>query len=118
MIKKYIVVKHQFEALHRWENMPKDHPMQFLSDYHRHIFHIVCKWEVSHNNRDLEFFVQKQKMVECCDRILQENSSSDCPLPKLNLSCEMIAEVLLKQLECSFVSVFEDDENGAELYNT
>ena len=32
-----------------------------------------------------------------------------------NMSCEMIAKELLHEFSCDFVSVFEDNENGAEV---
>jgi len=31
-------------------------------------------------------------------------------------SCEMLAKEIMKEFECCYVSVFEDDENGAEVY--
>ena len=31
-------------------------------------------------------------------------------------SCEMLAKEILKEFDCVYVSVFEDNENGAEIY--
>jgi hypothetical protein len=32
------------------------------------------------------------------------------------MSCEMLAREIYKQFGCIYVSVFEDNENGAEVY--
>jgi len=32
------------------------------------------------------------------------------------MSCEMLAREIYKQFGCTYVSVFEDNENGAEVY--
>ena len=32
------------------------------------------------------------------------------------MSCEMLAKEILKEFDCVYVSVFEDNENGAEIY--
>jgi hypothetical protein len=37
-------------------------------------------------------------------------------LMNLELSCEMLAKEILKEFDCVYVSVFEDNENGAEIY--
>ena len=33
------------------------------------------------------------------------------------MSCEMLAKEILKEFDCVYVSVFEDNENGAEIYS-
>ena len=31
-------------------------------------------------------------------------------------SCEMLAKEIMEEFDCCYVSVFEDNENGAEVY--
>lgn len=105
---KVIVVSAQFAAQHRWKNAPENSRISFLKNYHRHLFHVKCKWKVYHNDRDLEFFLQKE--------LLQNYVKDNFENKYLDLSCEDIAEQILIALNCSFVSVYEDDENGSEIF--
>ena len=107
-MKKYIVVKLQFEALHRWSDC--DIPeVIFLKYLHRHIFHVVVKWAVDDNNREKEFIMCKRDVEEwITDNWRGRNLDSK--------SCEDMAEILSRQFTADFVSVFEDNENGAEIW--
>jgi len=72
------------------------------------MFHVELKWKVSHNDRDKEFIVMKRKV----ERYVEERwKGKDLG----RLSCEMMAEELLKEFGAVKVSVFEDGENGAEV---
>lgn len=118
MTKTNIIVKIQVEGFHCWENAAKFFPeVSFLSERHRHIFHITVKKEVSHSDRDIEIILFKRKITE----YLYKNygCGNDIDLYKWcefkNLSCEMIAEILLKHFDLSYCSVIEDNENGSEV---
>lgn len=110
---KFIVVKTQYEGIHKYEDAPDQ--VKFLRDYHRHIFNVEAKIEVFHNDRDLEFIMIKRAINIYFDCFENEYDVYEMG----NQSCEMIAENLLKFLRTKYgerkitVSVFEDNENGA-----
>ena len=108
-----IIVRLQIEGLHRWPDAAKVFPeVSFLSDPHRHIFHIECRKEVFHDDRDSEFIMFKRDVREHFVKYF----NADLRLFDFDtMSCEMIARELLEKFECVYVSVFEDNENGAEV---
>lgn len=115
-MKTEVIVKTQFEALHHWPDIPDEHPSQYLRYPHRHIFHITLWCEVSEHNRQIEFIDYKRKL----DKFLNFGFAIDKQslLPTIgSRSCEMIAEVILKQCpEANRVEVLEDGEMGAIVY--
>ena len=60
-----VIVKLQVEGLHCWPDAAEIFPeVGFLSDSHRHIFHIICKKRVDHDDRDVEFIIFKRDILE------------------------------------------------------
>jgi hypothetical protein len=108
--KTLIVVKSQFEGIHSWDKCPHD-DVSFLRWPHRHIFHVTLKIEVSHDDRELEFIRVKRELEEYLKLF---------PLDLKSTSCEMLAKEIGMYLTPMFpvymVSVFEDEENGSEVY--
>ena len=113
-MKTNIVVKLQYEALHNWPgvtNMLPDQPwIHMLKDKHRHIFHITLEKEVTHSDRDVEIILFKQKVLK------ELEATFGRPGDLGSMSCEMLAERLLKNYDCQAVEVLEDNENGAKVY--
>jgi hypothetical protein len=114
IIKKQIHVKTQFEGLHHWPDAPT--VVSFLRDPHRHIFYVTATLPVTHDDRQLEFFMVKQEM----DAFIQDRFVKGNLIAKLHrTSCEAIATQVLTylldlyQLTSGEVTVMEDDENGA-----
>ena len=109
-IKTLIVVKSQFEGIHAWDKCPHE-DVSFLRYPHRHIFHVVMKVEVFHDDRQLEFIQVKRKLNQFL-KTLDINLGST--------SCEMLAKQIggffIPIFPVHMVSVSEDDENGAEVY--
>lgn len=104
-MKKFIVIKTTFEAIHCWPECPIDE-VQFLQHPHRHEFYVTMKWEVHHNDRDKEFIVMKREV----DFWLQANYDKKDIGRK---SCEDICDELKTAFkDAVFISVFEDNENG------
>lgn len=106
----YIVVKTTFEATHHWPECPIEE-VAFLRHPHRHIFHTTVKWLVSHTDRDKEFIVQKRLLEDYITQAYARRFLG-------RKSCEDICmEILTTFPDAAFVSVHEDNENGAEVHN-
>lgn len=106
-----IGVKTQFEGLHKYEAAPDD--VKFLRNEHRHIFKVLAKIEVRHDDRELEFFMVRTA--------LDEKINLEC-LWGRNMSCERMCKQILVWLKELYgidrrymVRVQEDDENYAEV---
>jgi len=106
-IRPYIVVKVRWEGLHFWPGCDIQ-SVSFLRDRHRHIFHIEIGKAVSHGDRDIEIIVFKRAVIACLDAHFPDRDMG-------SLSCEQLAEFLLKEFGASWVKVLEDGENGAEV---
>lgn len=103
MSRPVIWVTTKFAAFHYWKDAPDQ--VAFLRSSHRHLFHVKAFWEVNHNDRDLEFFIQKEKLEDYVRTNLEGKTFA--------ASCEMLAEKILNALGCCYVDVSEDGENGA-----
>ena len=109
-----IIVNLQIEGLHNWPDAKKVFPeVGFLSSMHRHNWFIKLKKEVTHSDRDIEFIIFKRNVL---DYLKQKYYNVDSRTHEFgSKSCEMLAEELLTQFECNYVSVMEDNECGAEV---
>lgn len=108
-MKKFIVINTTFEGIHCWPECPIDE-VSFLRDPHRHIFHVTVKWPVNHNDRDKEFIVMKRK-VDAWLKVLFPDKQMG------RKSCEDVCQLIKDEFpDASFISVFEDGENGAEVH--
>jgi len=115
MVTTNVIVKLAVDGLHSWPDAKKVFPeVGFLSDVHRHMFHFKAKKRVNHDDRDVEFIMFKRDIEEYLhDRYWKQEYRSHFFGSK---SCEMLAKEILEYFDCEYVSVFEDDENGAECY--
>lgn len=112
-----IIVNLQIEAFHNWPAAKEVFPeVGFLAERHRHIFHICCKKEVDHDDRDVEIILFKRTVLEYLyDEYVRKGSVIQvCELG--STSCEMLARELLERFKLEYCSVLEDNENGAEIY--
>ena len=103
-----IIVKTQFEDFHRWKDAPKE--VAFLRNLHRHIFFVEISCEVTHDDRELEFFMVKKIL----DAFIREK------VKKMDdkKSCEQMAQIIKSFLWERYqryfsVKILEDNENGA-----
>jgi len=109
-----IIVKLNYEALHTWPgviNVLPDQPwIHMLKDKHRHLFSITLEKQVTHSDRDVEIILFKQQVLRKLE------AAYGRPGDLGSMSCEMLAEQLLKEHDCESVEVLEDNENGAKVY--
>lgn len=115
MIIKNIVVNLTVQGLHQWKSCDI-RQVEYLKHKHRHTFYIEVRKRVTHNDRDIEIIKFKNEILTWLNEN-NYNSYYEC-LDFKTKSCEDIAEDILKKFDCSFVSVLEDNENGAVIYNT
>ena len=114
-MKTNIICRLQVEGLHWWSEANKYEPtMVYLESVHRHMFHIEVKKEVFHDDRDVEFIVFKRKVKKYLEDKYYDEQYDCCNFKAK--SCEMLAKELLEKFDLVYCSVFEDNENGAEIY--
>jgi len=109
MGRTFVVVKTTFPSTHAlFEcSIPA---VSFLASTHRHLFYVTVKWEVTDPNRQKEFFTQKALL----ENFIEERGWRKHGLG--SMSCEMVAREIAEALDTQFVSVYEDNENGAEFH--
>ena len=114
-MKTNVIVKLQVDGIHCWPDAEEVFPeVGFLSDPHRHMFHITCKKRVNHDDRDVEFIMFKRDIIEYLN-FKYYDEDKRCLLFG-SKSCEMISRELYEEFGLEYCSVFEDNENGAEVY--
>jgi len=109
MLKTNIIISLQYAATHFWSGCNIQEVI-YLKDEHRHVFHITCKKEVSHDDRDVEIISFKNEVLGWLDFHYKGKFGGK--------SCEMIARELLNDFELNYCKVLEDNENGAEIFKT
>jgi len=114
-MKTTIIVNLQVEGQHRWLKCPILE-MAFLKSFHRHIFHIQCEVEVSHNDRDIEIIMFKREVLDYLNRNYYNLAIHMCNFG--DKSCEMIATDLVEAYAMTSCQVLEDGENGAKVYRS
>lgn len=105
-----VVGRTNVEGIHRWAKCPIDE-VDYLKNYHRHIFYITAKLYVTHSDRDVEFI----QLSHDIKKYLTEKYFSEqhqC-LFFDDRSCEMIAEELVNVFGLHECEVNEDGEGGA-----
>jgi len=105
-MKMFVWIVTSFEGYHRWKDAPKE--VEFLREWHRHIFHVRLEVPVNHDNRDVEFIMLKQSVEAWLD-------VNGYLRGRFEESCEQIAIRLANAFSASQVEVSEDGENGARI---
>jgi len=108
-LRKFIIVRTDFEAIHRWLECPFE-DVSFLREFHRHKFFVEVKKQIE-EDRGIEFIMFQREVKEFI-RVAYEGKNLGA------MSCERIAEDILRFFEASSVSVWEDNENGSEICMT
>lgn len=102
-----VITHNLIEGYHRWKDAPE--AVNFLRNWHRHIFHIRCWFEVSHEDREIEI-IMKQWEIE---NFLKEKYGAVCEFGEM--SCEAIAREIMNQFGAEEVEVLEDGFGGANV---
>jgi len=109
-----IIINLQVEGIHCWPDAGQfDVTVQFLEYPHRHIFHITCEKSVTHDDRDIEIILFKRAVRDYLE--ITYMSPTYAMLDFGNMSCEMIARLLVKDFNLESCTVLEDGENGAKV---
>ena len=105
-----IFVTLPFTSFHRWPEAPDS--VAFLRSLHRHVFGVRVEVIVSHNDRQVEFFMLQSFVGSVISSHLMPALSENRAM-----SCEMMAAFILEKLQPDYtvlsVTVDEDGENGA-----
>jgi hypothetical protein len=105
-MKTIIITKNRIEGFHCYPKAAGS--VEFLQHKHRHVFHVECGFEVTDTNREIEIFTQQFQIDEYFAHLF------GVPAQFGNMSCEMIAQGLVKAFKnCNYVKVLEDGEGGA-----
>lgn len=105
-MKTVVWITTRFTGFHRWLAAPPE--VDFLQDWHRHLFWVKVAVPVTHADREVEFFILKREV----DAYLDQHYAGK----RFEESCEMIAQRLLDRFSAAFVEVSEDGENGAIVF--
>ena len=88
--------------------------MKYLEHQHRHMFHIDARKEVMHDDRDVEFIMFKRQINRYLREMYYTSELDLCDFG--SQSCEMLASEIYKEFELCYCAVYEDNENGATVY--
>ena len=114
----YIGVHLEVEGIHRWKGVmetPYKDEMSYLVDFHRHNFIIDCEMKVHHDDRDKEFISLKHDIMSYLRQEFWSTQHQLCWFG--DMSCEMIARLLLEKFGLTKCKVSEDGENYAIIIN-
>ena len=107
-IRKQVICCLDVQGFHCWPEAPDC--LQYLANRHRHIFRIRVLFDVHDSNREIELIT---KQNEITGFLLYEYGIGDGSCDFGSMSCEHIAERILKEFGASEVEVLEDGFGGA-----
>lgn len=104
-----VITFNQIIGFHCWPDAPEKY--SYLSDLHRHVFFIRCKFDVLHTDREIEI----NDMQERIEKAIRErfNYSEGHIVYFGGMSCEDIAFWCIKEFGCTECEVLEDGFGGA-----
>lgn len=101
----YVRTVNDVDGFHQYKDAPES--VAFLRNTHRHRFTIVCEFRVHESDREIEIFLQKEKI----DKYLSAKYGTPCAFG--NMSCESIALDITAAFSCTSCTVLEDGAGGA-----
>lgn len=102
----WATVKTEFVQYHKYPAAPDE--VAYLRNLHRHKFYLTVQVQQVHDNRDVEYFILRDIIINIHAKIRWHE----------NMSCEMYCQEMLNKVQNIFpdrmirVSLFEDNENG------
>lgn len=110
-----VIAKCEIDGLHNWPEAEVVFPeVGFLSSMHRHKWFLTAKKLVTHSDRDVEFIMFKRDILDYLRNTYYSEESRTHEFGRK--SCEELCLEIMKEFDCEYVCVMEDDENGAEVY--
>lgn len=106
-----IITHNEIIGSHYW----KDAPVQYayLRNLHRHVFTIRCKFEVSHEDRDIEINHTQDIIQDAIEAEFGEGADIGAGINFEGMSCEQIAQWCINEFNCIECEVLEDGLGGA-----
>lgn len=109
-MKNTVITRFDVDGFHYYIDAPKE--VAFLSFKHRHMFVITCGYTVEHLDREQEIFICRDAV---CSYLFKKFGN---PCQFENMSCEMIAEDVLKSFKKNgmiWCEVWEENTGGARV---
>lgn len=91
---KYVIIREHVAGSHQWEDAPRE--VNYLRNEHRHTFIYEVKIRVEHGDRDVEFFMFKNKLNSVLKTMYP---NIDGILRFGRRSCEMISEEVFNKIK-------------------
>lgn len=107
-----VIVNLDIAGVHFWASCDLDE-VSYLQYRHRHMFKITAKKTVTDADRQIEIIMFKNEITKWLN-VMYYCEKRQC-LDFGQMSCEMIAEKLVKVFQLDYCRVLEDGENGAEV---
>ena len=105
----YVKTYNEIAGFHRWPDAPEH--LKFLSYPHRHIFHIITTFSVSHNDREIEIIETQNEIEDYVRSCYTDEETGDINFE--SMSCEMLATHILTEFGATKCEVLEDGKGGA-----
>ena len=116
--KSYIFVQTRKEGFHFWKDAKGE--VAFLKYPHRHMFYFKVYIEITHKDREIEFFTFKKDVQLYIMDVWKTFNLHDFE-NTTGPSCEMISELLYRHINIEYpkrdviIEISEDDENGSRI---
>lgn len=112
-----IFVTHRFVGYHRWADAPDRR--SYLTERHRHLFHVRVDVDVTHDDREVEFHDLLDVVTDACEGLGQKARGVGRDLG--SMSCETIALYVVEKVLARWpgrtlaCEVSEDGEAGGRV---
>ena len=106
-MRKFVICRTCIDGFHCWKNAPVE--FDFLKNRHHHVFNVIAQFEVTDNDREIEFVVKASEIKNYLISKYAVNGMCEFG----GKSCEDIAEELVKRFGMAGCEVNEDGFGGA-----